>query len=328
MMDTDPTPTSPTGRPMSPEEELQVIKEQLNTMANILGALQSTDPAAAARAAASATKTELENAFRILARDLRGEVKEAPAAIPATRSASWKPVTPEKFRGTSKEDPQDWFFSLECFFAVATDINTSRSRIAFAVSLLRDDALKWFRQVKSTSAAIEDDYEAFKRQFCHRFRTTDPVREARDQLAELKQLKSAKAYTSIFRTVALNIPDLSEAEALDRYLRGLKPHIKIQVMLHHPANLEDAMRLAETYDSMFFASTAKKPGKASFRPVAPAGDAMEIDAITRDGPIPKLTPELKAALVKAGKCFFCRNPGHTVKTCPKKAALASGKPKN
>lgn len=39
--------------------------------------------------------------------------------------------------------------------------------------------------------------------------------------------------------------DVSAAEALDRYLRGLKKHIRQIVLLHSPASFEDAARLAE-----------------------------------------------------------------------------------
>ena len=58
-------------------------------------------------------------------------------------------------------------------------------------------------------------------------------------------------------------------------------------------------------------------------------DAMEIDAIDRVRPA-KLTPPLKAQIQKEGKCFCCRNKGHRVKDCRKKATLAAwgDKPKN
>jgi hypothetical protein len=57
-----------------------------------------------------------------------------------------------------------------------------------------------------------------------------------DQLAGLKQIKSAKAYSPIFRTVALRVTDLSPAESLDRYLRGLKKHVRAQVLIQKLMN--------------------------------------------------------------------------------------------
>jgi len=237
----------------------------------------------------------------------------SPASSSDTRS--WKPALPETFSG-KKQDPNDWFFELDCFFQVATDLSDPFAKVTFAATRLRGDALKWWRQLKTSGAAEGIDYEAFKKQLCERFLTSDPVGDARDQLAELKQTKSAKSYSSIFRSVALNVTDLSGAESLDRYIRGLKPGVKAQVKLHHPKDTEDAMRLAETYDKMVF--SGKKYHSS------PPGEAMEVDTISR---IPKLTPELKEQLKKEGKCFRCRKPGHLSKDC-KGSFPSAMKPKN
>jgi len=67
---------------------------------------------------------------------------------------------------------------------------------------------------------LEHLYDHFKAALLARFHTTDPFRDARVQLASLKQTKSVRAYSSAFRTTVLSIPDLSSAEALDRCLRG------------------------------------------------------------------------------------------------------------
>jgi len=74
-------------------------------------------------------------------------------------------------------------------------------------------------------------FNRFKAQLCSRFLTTDPVKDARDQLAELKQIKSAKAYSLILRTVALSATNMSPSESLNRYLRGLKEHVRAQLLL-------------------------------------------------------------------------------------------------
>jgi len=154
-------------------------------------------------------------------------------------------VPPDTYHGKAKEDPYDWFFELDCFFEVATDIATPAVRLLFAASLLRGDALKWWRLLKSSPRDPGFGYYHFKATLLARFRTTDPVRDARDPLASLKQTKSVRASSSAFRTTVLSIPDLSSAEALDRYLRGRNSTIKVQAMLHAPKTLEDAMRFAE-----------------------------------------------------------------------------------
>jgi len=99
------------------------------------------------------------------------------------------------------------------------------AKVTFAASRLRGDALKWWRQLKTGGAAEGIDYEAFKKQLCERFLTINPVGDARDQLAELKQTKSAESYSSILRSVALNVIDLFGAESLDRYIRRFIPKL-------------------------------------------------------------------------------------------------------
>jgi hypothetical protein len=116
---------------------------------------------------------------------------------------------------------------LDCFFE---DLKDPASRVAFAAILIRKDALKWWWLAKTSRIAEEHDFDRFKAQPCSRFLTTDPVEDARDQLAELKLINSDKAFSSIFRTVALSVTDLSPAESLERYLRGLKQHIRAQVL--------------------------------------------------------------------------------------------------
>jgi hypothetical protein len=120
----------------------------------------------------------------------------SPAPASSSDPRSWKPAVPETFSG-KKQDPNDWFFELDCFFLVATDLSDSFAKVTFAASRLRGDALKWWQQVKTGGAAEGIDYEAFKKQLCERFLTSDPVGDARNQLAELKQTQSEKSYSSI-----------------------------------------------------------------------------------------------------------------------------------
>ena len=133
---------------------------------------------------------------------------------------SWKPVPPDTYHRKAKEDPYNWFFDLNFFFQVATDIATPAARLLFGASLLRGETLKWWRLLKSSPRDPGFGYDHFKATLLARFHTTDPFRDARVQLASLKQTKSVRAYSSGFRTTVLSIPDLSSAEALDRCLRG------------------------------------------------------------------------------------------------------------
>ena len=39
---------------------------------------------------------------------------------------------------------------------------------------------------------------------------------------------------------------------------------------------------------------------------------------------PKLTEELRMRLIRQGRCFFCREPGHIAKDCPERKRLMEG----
>jgi len=86
------------------------------------------------------------------------------------RGPPWKPALPETFHGKSKQGPYDWFFLLDCFFEVASDLRDPTSIVAFAATLLRGDALKWWGQAKTSETAEEHDFDRFKAQLCSSFR--------------------------------------------------------------------------------------------------------------------------------------------------------------
>jgi hypothetical protein len=196
---------------------------------------------------------------------------------------------------------------LDYFFEVASDLRDPTSRFACAANSFK---IQHQESPQTSGIAEEHDFDRFEAQLCSRLLTTDSVKDARDQLVELKQIKSAKSYSFIFRTVALSVTDLSPDESLDRYLRGLKKYVRAQVLLQKPANSEDAMRLAKIYDTSVFGFSEKKhykkPG-AEFPPTAHTlGDAMEVETLTQKK-IPKLTSELKVQLKTDGRCYFCRS---------------------
>jgi hypothetical protein len=53
---------------------------------------------------------------------------------------------------------------------------------------------------------------------------------------------------------------------------------------------------------------------------------MELSAITHPPPrrFEKLTPQLRAQLIREGKCLYCREPGHMAMDCPKKKMHPNG----
>ena len=101
-----------------------------------------------------------------------------------------------------------------------------------------------------------------------RFVSTDFAKDASDELMELKQIKSAKGWSCIFTKVALNVTDLSPVESLDRYVRGLKKHVRAQVLLQKHT----------TFLLFGFSNKklAKKPGTELPQAAHTFGNALEV----------------------------------------------------
>ena len=125
-------------------------------------------------------------------------------------------------------------------------------------------------------------------------------------------------YTIEFRNIALDIPSITDEEKLDKFLCGLKRKTREQVELKEPATFDEAVRLAERFDTL-----AWHYGD---------GDTPTATATTYSGPAPmqlgsvitapltvtktRLTPALREQLRKEGKCYYCREAGHMLANCP------------
>ena len=138
------------------------------------------------------------------------------------------------------------------------------------------------------------------------FKDSDSIRKARDKIAALRQKTSVSKYSDSFRSLLLKIPDMSIEEQLDRYIRGLKPAIRRELLLKAPTTLDDAVTLAERMDSIQRISvppSAPVPSSSSGPHHAP----MDVDSVQVPPPSRRrLTPEERANLVAKNGCFYCR----------------------
>ena len=62
-------------------------------------------------------------------------------------------------------------------------------------------------------------------------------------------------YTVAFRARLLECSDVSDSEALDRYVSGLKPTTRDWVLIHVPTTMHQAAKWAEWYDNTYFAKS-------------------------------------------------------------------------
>ena len=145
-----------------------------------------------------------------------------PALVEPIRAAQ-----PEPFNGRRPE-VELWLFQLERYMQY-TKITGTRM-VEFAETLLKGDALTWWR-VQVTTNKDPTEWDEFSQMLQKQFKPINSVKAARDKLATLQQTGSVKGYNIVFLSTLLEILDISNGEILDRYIRGLKDQTRKDVEL-------------------------------------------------------------------------------------------------
>ena len=142
------------------------------------------------------------------------------------------------------------------------------------------------------------------------FGVTNDRQKARDELARLVQKTSVEDYAARFMDLKTRIQGISDDECLDRFKRGLKSAVRLDVGRANPRNPQQAMSHALRADDILFRinGTAQNPShvpapRPLLRPVPRMGPApMEVDTPQRGRP-------------QEVQCHRCRGYGHYAKDC-------------
>lgn len=241
---------------------------------------------------------------------------------------------PEVFRGGKQmKDAEEWLFVMDTYLN-ASSLTLDIERITVASGYLRGAALTWWRQAnREGNPNRPTTWLAFCNGLISTFRPLNPSEIARDLLARLKQTTSVRQYASAMRDAALEIPGISDDELKDRFIRGLKPATQGEVRLREPGSFEQAVKIADRYDALRYSFKRPNviPGPPFHNGSSNGPSAMELGAALDASPSshtprhqqrPKLTFQLRQQLIKEGKCFFCRQPGHMAMNCPERKKLA------
>jgi hypothetical protein len=265
----------------------------------------------------------------------------APTVVAGSKEPKVKLPIPEKYDGSSQPGAaENFLFRCEQYF-LRMDTPADK-QVLFAAGLLIDGAASWWRfscmSHDSDSQASLYDWDEFRALLLTRFQAVNSARHTRDQLANLVQSGSVRAYATKMQELAMQIPDIKEGELKDCFIRGLKRRTQEQVVMQDPDTFEKAVKLADRYDSLWgsanlFFNTRRTPSGTWATSATPPptpnpfssrganlGSShptpMEIDALQRK-PTP-LTQTERAHLIKIGGCFYCRQTGHMIGDCPNK----------
>jgi hypothetical protein len=212
-----------------------------------------------------------------------------------------------------KEDPLGWLNRCERFF------NAQRTReddkVWLASFHLLGSAQQWYFVIERDAGT--PSWDAFK-QLCHQ-RFGPPL--TTNHLAELARLPftaDVATYLEAFLARLAHAGRLTSSQQAQLFTGGLPDHIRIDVELHDPQDLQRAMRLARAYERRNMAVPLALPaptGRAPRR--APTGSASQqlssgssTTTATSSSPRPfkRLTPAEMAERRKQGLCYNCDEP--------------------
>ena len=106
-------------------------------------------------------------------------------------------------------------------------------------------------------ARVPQTFDEFCTLVRSHFIPSNAIDVARDKIASLKQTKSAQDYANSFLNLTLQVPGMTDEEKKDRFIRGLKDKIRLEVRCKRPQTFEDAVQIAVDYDSIFFGESRK-----------------------------------------------------------------------
>lgn len=271
---------------------------------------------------------EMANAIRTLQQDLattRTTLVSANQEITQLRAriqeggtgTSAKANKPNAFNGRNKSTVESW---ASCMDAYVTSEEPQRALVV-AASYLEGDAHIWYTNYKKTENVTS--WSQLRTALLARFSPLNKTLTARDKLSKWRQVKDVASFNSDFLQIILDIPDITEAEKVDRYCRGLKTHIwealctkeyqKVESVMTDALRVEAAKRGTRNMGNPYESSRPGSRGTPSSGTIADGPTPMELGSTN----LVKLTPEERDRCFREGRCLRCREKGHLAKECPK-----------
>ena len=168
------------------------------------------------------------------------------AAVPSHSSLP-KIRQPSAFRGEMGFLVDEWISEMEQQFAYYTNkFPDDSSRIRFATVHLVGNALQWWNHEPSREALLAGSWSNFVVCLRTRFRPVKAELIARQRLDQLRQRQGqgANQYANLFQTTLNPITDMSPADQVHKFTKGLLPHLAAKVFEKAPVDLKTAIEWA------------------------------------------------------------------------------------
>jgi hypothetical protein len=205
--------------------------------------------------------------------------QQAPPAPRPTGVSHLKISPPSLFKGEMGFVVDDWITELEqqfVFYGAA--FAADEEKVRFALAYIRGAAMNWWKYEPNQAAATASWAEFVKR-LHGRFRPVQAAAIARQRLDRLHQKggHSVNAYANHFQVMLTPITDMSSADQVHHFVKGLQPHIAAKVYDKSPKDLRAAIDAAVSAEAMgnFGRSAAHAPAHSSSAP-------MDLNAVEQE----------------------------------------------
>ncbi|KAA8496806.1 Transposon Ty3-I Gag-Pol polyprotein [Porphyridium purpureum] len=185
-----------------------------------------------------------------------------------------------------------------------------RRAVDLASDYFEGEALHWWvLNCERYPQEIPTTWNDFAALVSARFTPQDSIRRARDKLTRLSQKGPAHAYVAAFQNAALVIPDLSDAEMMDRFVRGLKPEVRLEVYKRGVSTFAEAAQVAVVVDDAIHATRGVRDSSVR---------APFFGRAAQEGPVPMELGNVQGQrrVRTELKCWNCGRPGHIARKCP------------
>lgn len=283
-------------------------------------------------------------------------------------SGSYKqlmPAKPDTYSGQRRIPADGWLFNLEQYFRATGGSSLSDEfKIHFAAAQFREAAANWWRrqqQHASTGIGIQESgdnnttsWKAFKETFLKQFLPVSTKDTARAILHNLKQRSNVAGYCDEFNKILIQLDsnDMSEADQLYLFKKGLNKDMAQMLLLMQPKTLPEAMMMVVKFEAEnpqrnthrgaggywggthnnnnrqqntqqhTSSSTPMELGRMQSNNDTVGEPGDESDGETEEQSVNamgrRLTPEEVEEYKKRGKCFTCGKFGHLSRNCPTK----------
>jgi hypothetical protein len=170
-----------------------------------------------------------------------------PIAAPAPKIERPR-LPPPPFYSGGAAALDDWFSAMEQQINwYGSGLPTEASRLTWIGAYLQGAALDWWKTLAAKPTTVQE----FATQLRARFQPVNSAETARAKLLALVQSKGGvQPYVDAFRRLLVRVPDMSEADRLFQFLRGLHPQIATQIKVSGKKTLEEAIDVAVRVGSL------------------------------------------------------------------------------